>query len=224
VKRAVVLVVVLVFALPPLLSAYWTDVMTAVAIYSVVALGLGLLMGRVGLVSLGQIAVLGLGAWVAAKLAFATGLPFPLILLGAGLVTMVLGTLVGLPALRLSGLYLALITLMLAGAITVVLTATNFPNGGPGFLSHTESSFGNPAVRRPALAASDEAYFPYVVVVAALMFALPRRPVCARWRAGMCVRGRAARGPRSARASRRRSPRASTSRSTSCGRGRWRRS
>ena len=62
---------------------------------------------------------------------------------------MVLGTLVGLPALRLSGLYLALITLMLAGAITVALRTTNFPNGGPGFLGHTESSRGNPAVRRP---------------------------------------------------------------------------
>ena len=57
---------------------------------------------------------------------------------------MVLGTLVGLPALRLSGLYLALITLMLAGAITVVLTATNFPNGGTGFLGHTESSTRQP--------------------------------------------------------------------------------
>jgi branched-chain amino acid transport system permease protein len=171
VKRAAVVIVVLL-ALPAVLSAYWTDVMTAVIIYSVVALGLGLLMGRVGLVSLGQIAVLALGAWVAAKLAFATGIPFALVLLLSGLVTMVLGTLVGLPALRLSGLYLALITLMLAGAITVVLTATNFPNGGPGFLSHTESSFGNPAVRRPAIAASDVGYYRYTVVVAALMFGL----------------------------------------------------
>jgi len=171
VKRAAVLIVVLL-ALPAVLSAYWTDVMTAVVIYSVVALGLGLLMGRVGLVSLGQIAVLALGAWVAAKLAFATGIPFALVLVLSGLVTMVLGTLVGLPALRLSGLYLALITLMLAGAITVVLTATNFPNGGPGFLSHTESSFGNPAVRRPAIAASDAGYYRYTVVVAALMFGL----------------------------------------------------
>jgi branched-chain amino acid transport system permease protein len=171
VKRAGVLVVVLL-ALPALLSAYWTDVVTAVMIYSVVALSLGTLMGRVGLVSLGQIAVLALGAWVAAKLSFSTSIPFPLVLLITGLVTMVLGTLVGLPALRLSGLYLALITLMLAGAITVVLTATNFPNGGPGFLSHTESSFGNPSVRRPALASSDPAYFRYVVIVAALMFGL----------------------------------------------------
>jgi branched-chain amino acid transport system permease protein len=155
-----------------LLSAYWIDVLTAVAIYSVVALGLGLLMGRVGLVSLGQIAVLALGAWVAAKLDFSTSIPFPLVLPIAGVITMVLGTLVGLPALRLSGLYLALITLMLAGAITVVLTTTNFPNGGPGFLGHTESSFGNPAVRRPDMATTDPAYFQFTVVVVALLFAL----------------------------------------------------
>ncbi len=166
------LLLIVVLALPPLVSTYWVDVLTAVAIYSVVALGLALLMGRVGLVSLGQIAVLALGAWVAAKLAFATSIPFPLVLLIAGLITMVLGTLVGLPALRLSGLYLALITLMLAGAITVVLAATNFPNGGHGFLGHTDSSFGNPAVRRPSIATTDGAYFRYTVIVAAVMFAL----------------------------------------------------
>ena len=62
---------------------------------------------------------------------------------------MVLGTLVGLPALRLSGLYLALITLMLAGAITVVLATTNFPNGGGGFLGHTESTVRQPGGPAP---------------------------------------------------------------------------
>ena len=129
-------------------------------------------MGRVGLVSLGQIAILALGAWVAARLDFGTSIPFPIVLLIAGLITMVLGTIVGLPALRLSGLYLALITLMLAGAITVVLTATNFPNGGHGFLGHTESATGSTAIRRPAIAESDPAYFRYTVVVAALMFLL----------------------------------------------------
>ena len=166
------LLAVLVFLLPAVLSLYWIDVLTATAIYSVVALGLALLMGRVGLVSLGQIAILALGAWVAARIDFGTGLPFPIVLLLAGLVTMVLGTLVGLPALRLSGLYLALITLMLAGAITVVMTATNFPNGGTGFLGHTESASGSTAIRRPALAESDPAYFRYTVVVAALLFLL----------------------------------------------------
>jgi branched-chain amino acid transport system permease protein len=160
------------FGLPPMLSTYWTDVVTAVAIYAVVALGLNVLMGRVGLVSLGQIAVLGLGAWVAARLAFGTSLPFPIVLLLTGLITMVLGTVIGLPALRLSGLYLALITLMLAGAITVALTTTNFPNGGHGFLGHTDTDLGSTAVRRPAVAESDPGYYRYTVVVAALMFLL----------------------------------------------------
>ena len=167
-----VLLAVLIFLLPAVLSLYWIDVLTASAVYAVVALGLTLLMGRVGLVSLGQIAILALGAWVAARLDYGTGLPFPFVILIAGLITMVLGTTVGLPALRLSGLYLALITLMLAGAITVVLTATNFPNGGHGFLGHTESATGSTAIRRPAIAESDPGFFRYTVVVAAIMFLL----------------------------------------------------
>jgi branched-chain amino acid transport system permease protein len=167
-----IFLIVVLAVLPPLLSTYWIDVLTAVAIYSVVALGLNLLMGRVGLVSLGQIAVLALGAWVAARLTYGTSLPYPLVLLFSGLITIVLGALVGLPALRLSGLYLALITLMLAGAITVVLTATNFPNGGHGFLGHTESDLGSTAIRRPSIAHSDPGYYRYTAVVAALMFGL----------------------------------------------------
>src|ERR1700755_1072411 len=155
----VALRVFVLLAFPSLFSQYYVDAWTQVAIYSIVTLGLGVLVGRVGMVSLGQGAVLALGAWVAARLLVAQGLPSPLVLLFAGLITMVLGTLVGLPALRLSGLYLALITLMLAGAITVVMTATNFPNGGHGFLGHTESSFGSVAVRRPAIAESDPGYF-----------------------------------------------------------------
>jgi branched-chain amino acid transport system permease protein len=173
--RAVVIVVLLAFVLiglPDLLSTYWLKVLTAVAIYSVVCLGLGVLMGRVGLVSLGQIAILAIGAWVAARLLFATGLPFPIVLLMSGLITMVLGTIIGLPALRVSGLYLALITLMLAGAITVLLASTDFPNGAGGFLGHTESTLGGTSIRRPAIGESDPAFFRYSVVVAALMFLL----------------------------------------------------
>jgi len=159
-------------AIPQLLSLYYIDAMTQVAVYSVVALGLGVLVGRVGLVSLGQVAVLTIGAWVAARLLFATTQPYPLVLLEAGVITMVLGTLIGLPALRLRGLYLALITLMLAGALTVVLTTTNFPNGGHGFLGYNGSTVHITAIRRPSIAESDPAYYRYAVVVAALMFLL----------------------------------------------------
>jgi branched-chain amino acid transport system permease protein len=174
-KRIAVIAVLLAFVLlvlPGMLSSYWTDVATSVVIYTIVALGLGLLMGRVGLVSLGQVAVLALGAWVGARLLFATDLPFPVVIVMTGLVTMVLGTLIGLPALRVSGLYLALITLMLAGAITVVLAATDFPNGGGGFLGHTDATTGALDVRRPSIADGGSAYLRYSVVVAVLMFLL----------------------------------------------------
>jgi branched-chain amino acid transport system permease protein len=169
---AVVLLLFTLFALPQLMSLYYVDTMIQVAVYAMVALGLGLLVGRVGLVSLGQVAVLAIGAWVAARLLFATTQPYPLVLLEAGLITMAAGTLLGLPALRLRGLYLALITLMLAGAIAIILATTNFPNGGHGFLGYNGSLVHIPPIRRPSIAAGDPAYFRYAVVVAALMFLL----------------------------------------------------
>jgi branched-chain amino acid transport system permease protein len=167
-----VLLLFALFGLPELISLYYIDTLTQVAVYSMVALGLGVLVGRVGLFSLGQVAVLALGAWAAARLLFATALPFPVVLLAAGVITMVLGTVIGLPALRMRGLYLALITLMLAGAITVVLDTTNFPDGGGGFLGYNGASVHIPPIRRPGIAPGDPAYFRYSVLVAAVMFAL----------------------------------------------------
>ena len=168
----VVFVLFALFVLPPLMSAYYTGYMTLVAIYSIVTLGLGLLVGRVGLYSLGQGAVLQIGAWTAARLLYATGQPFPLVIVEAGLVTMLIGTLIGLPAIRLRGLYLALITLMLAGSITVVLATVNFPNGGGGFTGYNGSLMHIPPIRRPSIAGTDAAYFRYAAVVAVLMFIL----------------------------------------------------
>jgi branched-chain amino acid transport system permease protein len=168
----VALVLFVLFAFPSLFSVYYLDAWTQVAIYSIVTLGLGLLVGRVGMVSLGQGAVLAMGAWVAARILFATSLPFEVVLVASGLITMVLGTLVGLPALRFRGLYLALITLMLAGAITVVLAAINFPNGGHGFTGYNGALLHIPAIRRPSIGTTDPAFFRYSVVVAALMFLL----------------------------------------------------
>ena len=50
------------------------------------------------------------------------------------------------------GLYLALITLMLAGAITVVLASLNFPNGGHGFSGYNGALLHIPPIRRPGIA------------------------------------------------------------------------
>jgi branched-chain amino acid transport system permease protein len=162
-----------VFALPHLAGADWITTFTSVAIYSVVALGFGILYGRVGLISLGQVALLTVGCWVGARLAYATALPFPLVLLLAGAITCAIGVLVGLPALRLSGLYLALVTLMFAGATTVVLSVTDFPNGGGGFTGRSGAgalTTSTPPVRRPSVAGGDVAYYRYTVIVCALLF------------------------------------------------------
>jgi branched-chain amino acid transport system permease protein len=167
---AAVLVLLVIFLLPQILSLYYVDALTQVAIYAIVAVGLGVLVGRVGLISLGQAAVLAIGAWVAARLLFGTSLPYEVVLLASGVITMLLGTIVGLPALRMRGLYLALITLMLAGAITVVLATLNFPNGGSGFSGYNGALVHIPPIRRPAIATTDPAFFRYAVVVAAIMF------------------------------------------------------
>jgi branched-chain amino acid transport system permease protein len=167
-----VLVLFVLFGLPYLMNGYYTGYMTLAAIYSVVCLGLGLLVGRVGLYSLGQGAVVQIGAWTGARLLYGTGQPFAVVVIEAGLVTMLIGMAIGLPALRLRGLYLALITLMFAGAITVVLATVNFPNGGGGFTGYNGGSLHIPPIRRPSIAGTDPAYYRYSVVVAIIMFAL----------------------------------------------------
>jgi branched-chain amino acid transport system permease protein len=169
---ALCLLLFAVLALPQLFGSDWITTFTSVAIYSIAALGFGLLYGRVGMISLGQVALLSIGAWVGTRLAYATSIPFPLLLIVVGLAVTVIGTLVGLTAIRLSGLYLALVTLMFAGATTVVLSVWDFPNGGHGFTGRTSTPnlSGLANVRRPAMAVGDTAYYRYVVVVSAILF------------------------------------------------------
>jgi branched-chain amino acid transport system permease protein len=158
----------------PLAGGDWMSTFGAMAIYAVVAAGLGVLYGRVGMISLCQIGLLALGTWIGARFAFATSLPFPIVILIAGTLTAVIGVLIGLSALRLTGLHLALITLMAAGAINEVLNQVRFPNGGHGFsgVLPTGSLEELQTVRRPSMAHGDTAYYRYVVIVCALMFVL----------------------------------------------------
>ena len=176
IARAIVILGLLALALwgiPHIAGADWITTATSVAIYSVAALGFGILYGRVGMISLGQIALLTIGCWVGTRLAYATSLPFPLLLLAAGAVTCGIGVLVGLPALRLSGLYLALITLMFAGATTIVLSVHDFPSGGGGFWGRSATgalTTSTPPVRRPSAAVGDVAFYRYTVIVCAVLF------------------------------------------------------
>jgi branched-chain amino acid transport system permease protein len=179
----VALLAFVMFVLPNLVDLRWLLVATSVVIYTVIMLGLGLLIGRVGLVSLCQFVLFAVGAWVSLRLHYLTSLPLPLVVLSAGVVTAGIGVLIGLPALRLSGLYLALITLMAAGGLTVVLARLQFPNGGDGFSGNSRAGGSTSRLPRPSLALGDVAYFRYCIIVAIVMFLI------AAWH----VRGRAGR-------------------------------
>ncbi len=85
-------------------------ILEAAAIAYIAVLGLNLVMGLGGQVSLGHAALMGMGAYATALLSTRIGIPFPLDLLAAGAISGAAGVLLGIPALRLSGAYLAMAT------------------------------------------------------------------------------------------------------------------
>lgn len=97
-------------AAPWALPEYWLAQLTFVLIYAIVGLGLMLLAGFTGLFSLGHAAFLGVGAYTEAVLSNA-GWPFPVSIACAGLLSAAVGMVVGLPALRVKGIYLGMATL-----------------------------------------------------------------------------------------------------------------
>lgn len=173
-EPAAVVVVLLIglFAIPSFFDPYWIANFTQMAVFSIVCASAGLLYGRVGLVSLGQVASYGIGCWVTMRLSFATTWPFPILLVIGGLVAAVIGVIIGLPALRVHGLYLALVTLMLAAALEITLGEIKFPNGGSGFKGVVQTISDIRPTRRPSWALGDTAYYRFIVVGAFVMFML----------------------------------------------------
>lgn len=155
---------------PAVADAYWIKTLTSALTVSIAAAGVALLYRQLGLVCLSQHALLGVGGWIALRLAH-LGAPFELCVLAGAAGGSAIGMIAGLPALRLRGLYLALVTLMMAGGFQVVVSAIGFPDGGGGFTGHL--SFGaRQMMARPLVGQSDAAYFRYVAAWAALAFAL----------------------------------------------------
>ncbi|MFP5405155.1 MAG: branched-chain amino acid ABC transporter permease [Gammaproteobacteria bacterium] len=118
---ALALLLALACALPFVLSSYRTFQSTMVLIYAIALLGLNILTGYNGQISLGHGAFYAIGAYVAAVLLDQTGVPYWATVPIAGGVCLVAGFLFGLPALRLEGLYLALATFALGVATPQLL-------------------------------------------------------------------------------------------------------
>lgn len=102
-------------------SGYVLVQATQILVYAVAILGLNILGGYNGQISLGHGAFMAIGGYVAAVLIAKLGLPFWIAIPTAGFVSLVVGLLIGLPALRLEMLYLALATFSLAIAVPQLL-------------------------------------------------------------------------------------------------------
>ena len=126
------LVIVLLLVVPYVLNPYWRGLANALLIAVVGAVALNILVGFTGQISLGQGGFLAVGAYTSAILSTRAGLPVPVAIIIAVLMTAFIGALFGLPALRLKGLYLAIATLASHESIMFIVRRWAFPHHGKG--------------------------------------------------------------------------------------------
>ena len=157
----------LFFAVIPLtLHEYYLSIANLVWIAVIGALGLNILVGYTGQVSIGHGAFMSVGAYTAANLATRLDSPWPVNLLAGGLMAAAVGAVVGIPSLRIKGLYLAIATL--AGQLIIEWTINHvtFISGG------VQASIEVPRPRLGSMVLSsqrDMYYFLLVFVVLAIV-------------------------------------------------------
>lgn len=134
----------LLMLFPFLATEYWLYMACLVAINVASATGLNILTGYTGLVSLGQAAFMGLGAYTVAVLETHWSTPFLLNLLASGLVAMVGGIVVGIPSLRVKGLYLAIATIAASFIAHFLFSNMKLTGGTTGLSINPASLFGMP--------------------------------------------------------------------------------
>jgi branched-chain amino acid transport system permease protein len=127
---AVAALMALAVVLPFMLSNYHVFELTQVMIYAIAVLGLNILTGYNGQISLGHGGFFAAGAYTAAILMHRYGVPYWATLPPAALICFALGVLFGLPALRFEGPYLALVTLAMAVAMPQLLKYFGAWTGG----------------------------------------------------------------------------------------------
>ena len=133
---------VLLAIAPFVLSSYIMSQLVFVCIYATVGVGLLILSGFTGQASLGHAAFLAIGAYTAAYLQ-QFNVPFPVYFLAAGILTGIIGALVGFPALRLQGIYLVIATISFAFIVEEILARwEHVTNGNEGMRVKTLSLFG----------------------------------------------------------------------------------
>ncbi len=161
VKIWLAIFIALLLACPLFLSRYQLSILNEMAIAVIGALGLNLLVGYTGQISLGHGAFIAIGAYTTALAGQKFDLPFVVTLPLSGIMAALLGMIVGIPALRLKGLYLALGTLAFGFIIEYVLFHWDLTQGDMG-MAIDRISIGGYVIR------TEKDYFYFIVTFAAV--------------------------------------------------------
>lgn len=168
-RYALVVTITIAIALPFMISGFQTFQLTQVLVYSIAILGLNVLIGFNGQISLGHGAFYAIGAYSVAILSHHMGVPYWLCVPIAGAVSFCIGLLFGFPALRLEGHYLALATFALALAVPQILKHSSLQQWTGGvqgiFIPKPKAPFGLPLT-------NDQWLYFFVLAVVLLMFFL----------------------------------------------------
>lgn len=142
-KVKIAAIIGIVLLVPMFASNYWVGLLTLCVISSIGAIGLNILTGFTGQISIGVGAFLGVGGYTSAIITSTYGLSFWISLPLAGLVTAIIGGIFGLPALRLKGLYLAIATLAAQVVILFVISRWTSVTGGTSGMVLSRPSIGS---------------------------------------------------------------------------------
>jgi branched-chain amino acid transport system permease protein len=112
-------------------NPYYIHLVETIMIYAILLFGLDIVVGYTGQVSLGHAGLFGIGAYTAGVLFLKVGAPFWIILPASIAVTAVFGAILALPALRVSGPYLAMVTLAFGTIIQILINEMTFLTEGP---------------------------------------------------------------------------------------------
>ena len=149
-------------------NPYYIHLVETIMIYAILLFGLDIVVGYTGQVSLGHAGLFGIGAYTAGVLFLKVGAPFWVILPACIAVTAVFGAILALPALRVSGPYLAMVTLAFGTIIQILINEMTFLTEGPMGLK----------IPKPTVAGykfNDESFYWVVCVMLALSLLVVHR-------------------------------------------------
>jgi branched-chain amino acid transport system permease protein len=140
-RLSMIVGLILLFGVVPFISdAYILYILNTIGIYAIAAVGLNLLIGYTGQISLGHGAFFGVGAYAAAILATKASFPFIVAVPAAGFITALVGMIFGIPSIRLKHLYLTIATLASQFILEYVFVQWDSLTGGAEGISVTTAN------------------------------------------------------------------------------------